>query len=243
MVMGDAPRSGIEIEPVRELALLSESTELFEPIAAAQSPVSAAGTIIEFEDLHGVAGIAQFKCSGQSGEAGAQDQDGRAANVALKLDATLVRRLRCQTESRHGMVHRRASSQRANEGEQIAATQGCIQSMLIRLLRTSARPSFAMDRTLKSEPGKYNRSFCGCYTLEPCARRPRARARSGPHTASCPSTQISGSGGSRRPANSTEFQLVMPGSKLKANICNKVLIDKGENSLVRSRGLEPPSNH
>src|SRR5271167_4502826 len=32
----------------------------------------------------------------------------------------------------------------------------------------------------------------------------------------------------------------MPGSKLNANICNKVLIDKGENSLVRSRGLEPP---
>ena len=85
MMIGNPPRPGIEIEARREIAGLSEASEFLEPVAAAQSPISPARTGIEFQHLNGVAGIAQFKCSGHAGQAGAEDQNRRASDVALSL--------------------------------------------------------------------------------------------------------------------------------------------------------------
>src|ERR1044071_4494685 len=58
MVIRDAPRSRIEIEPRVELAGLLETAELGVAVAAAQRPGAAAGAVVVFEDLHLVAGLA-----------------------------------------------------------------------------------------------------------------------------------------------------------------------------------------
>ena len=118
------PGPRIEIESGCETARLSKTSELFELVPAAQCPIAAARTTAEFENLNGIAGIAQFKRRGHAGQARAKDQDRGATNVALEFDAALVWRLRSEAEGRHRVIHRRTSRERANTCEQIAAAQG-----------------------------------------------------------------------------------------------------------------------
>jgi hypothetical protein len=117
MVIRNAPRPGIEIEPGRETARLRETSELFELVATAQCPIAAARTTAEFENLNRIAGIAQFKRGGHPGQAGAKNQDRGASSVTLEFDAALVWRLRRKAESRHRVIHRRASRERADDCE------------------------------------------------------------------------------------------------------------------------------
>jgi hypothetical protein len=100
--------------------------------------------------------------------------------------------------------------------------------------------------TKHSHPsGKYNRSFRGCYTIGRCARRPFKPAKSSARFVGSRTMQNSEAdkqpAAGKRHRNSVGYAaLEARGQYFNANICNNVLIYKGENPLVRSRGLEPP---
>ena len=94
MMIGNPPRPWIEIKSLLEFAALAEAAELGKCVAAAQRPVSAARAAVEFQDLNLVAGLAQLQRRRHAGQTGAKDQDGRAPDVAVKLDRTLVAGIR-----------------------------------------------------------------------------------------------------------------------------------------------------
>ena len=94
MVVGQAPRTGIDVEAGIELAFLGKAAELGVAIAAAQGPVAAAGARVVLEHLHLIAGLAQFVGRHEPRDAGAQDQHLRSARSAAQLDGPLVSRNR-----------------------------------------------------------------------------------------------------------------------------------------------------
>jgi hypothetical protein len=90
MVVGNPPRTGIDIEALVEFAGLFEATELRKGIAAAQGPIAAPCPAVELQNLHAVAGLAQFQRGGHARKAGAEDQDGSATGIAVEPDRALV---------------------------------------------------------------------------------------------------------------------------------------------------------
>ena len=92
MVIGNSPGARIDVQVLVEFALLREAAELRVPVAAAQRPISAAGSGVVFEHLNLVAGVAQLIGCGQSGHAGAEDQHRGIARGALEINRPLVRR-------------------------------------------------------------------------------------------------------------------------------------------------------
>src|SRR5207245_212035 len=92
VVIGNAPGAGIDVEPLGELAGLGGAAELGELVAAAQSPVAAAGTVVELQHLDPIARLAQLKRSRHAGQSRAKDKNGRALRIAFELDRSLVAR-------------------------------------------------------------------------------------------------------------------------------------------------------
>src|SRR5262249_3396865 len=76
VMIGNPPWTGIDVEPRCERAGLGVAAELGEAVAAAQAPVAAAGAAVELEELHLVAGLAQFERGGHAGESSAENEDG-----------------------------------------------------------------------------------------------------------------------------------------------------------------------
>ena len=60
MVIGQPPGAGIEILARSELHMLGDAAQLGIGVAAIQRPVPAAGTVVIFQDLHLIAGVAQL---------------------------------------------------------------------------------------------------------------------------------------------------------------------------------------
>ena len=123
MVIGNPPRPRIEIKSLFEFAGLLEAAEFGKRVAAAQRPVAASRAAIEFQDLNLVAGLAQLQRRRHAGKTGAKDQDGRAPHIAGKLDRALVSGIRGKAEARHGVIHRRAAGDRADQRQEIAPAE------------------------------------------------------------------------------------------------------------------------
>src|SRR5262249_59449737 len=83
VMVRNAPWSGIEIESRGELASLRAAAELGVAVAAAPRPATTAGTVVVFEHLDAVAGLAQLERRDQSGEASTQDEHRRPLAIAL----------------------------------------------------------------------------------------------------------------------------------------------------------------
>src|SRR6185312_9901915 len=120
MMIGNAPRTRIEVEPRLEVAILGGAAEFGVGIAAADGPVAATGALVEFQDLDLIARLAQLQRRGHAGKSCAEDQDGSAPRIAFELDRPLVARFRGKAEARHRVVHRRAARHRSDQREQIA---------------------------------------------------------------------------------------------------------------------------
>src|ERR1700722_13214246 len=86
MVIGNAPRTRVQIQALRELHVLREAAELRIRVAAIQRPVAASGSIVVFEYLHFVAGVAQLERGGHACQTGTQDQNRSTLWGALEPD-------------------------------------------------------------------------------------------------------------------------------------------------------------
>ena len=92
MVIRNSPGARIDVQILVEFALLREAAEFRVPVAAAQRPISAAGSGVVFEHLNLVAGVAQLIGRGQPSHAGAEDQHRGIARRSLQINRALVRR-------------------------------------------------------------------------------------------------------------------------------------------------------
>jgi hypothetical protein len=119
VVVRDAPRAGIDVEALVELAFLRVAAEFGDRVAAAYGPVTAASAAIVFEDLHLVAGLAQFESRQHAGQARAKNQHRGALRIALELDRTLVVGFGRQPQAGHGLVHRGATRGHADQFEKV----------------------------------------------------------------------------------------------------------------------------
>jgi hypothetical protein len=123
-MMWNTPGTGVEVQPLGELSLLREATELGVGVAAVDGPVAPARAIVVFEDLHAIAGFAQLVGSGHAGDAGPENQDRRALDVARELDRSGVAGLAGVAQLAHRLVHHGAAGCRTNHPKQRAPTDG-----------------------------------------------------------------------------------------------------------------------
>jgi hypothetical protein len=123
MMIGNPPRPRIEIKPCLEFAGLLLTAELDKGVTAAQRPVAAARSMIEFQHRNPVSGLAQLQRRRHAGETGSKDENGRAPHITGKLYRSLVSRIGCKAEAGHGVIHRRTAGDRANQRQEIAPTE------------------------------------------------------------------------------------------------------------------------
>ena len=121
VVIGNAPRPGIEVEAGVELAFLRRAAQLGIAVAAAQRPVAAAGAVVELEHLHLVAGLAQLQRRHHAGQPGAENQHRCALGIAVELDRPLVAGLRRVSEAGHRLVQRGTSGRQPDQLQQVTS--------------------------------------------------------------------------------------------------------------------------
>ena len=97
VVIGNAPRTRIDVQVLVELALLRDAAEFRVAVAAAQAPIASARPAVVFQHLHLVAGVAQLVGGAHAGHARAQNQHRGAPGRALQIDRDLDRGSRPQT--------------------------------------------------------------------------------------------------------------------------------------------------
>src|SRR5665213_4405927 len=123
VVIGNAPRAGIDVEAGIEGAILREAAELDIAVAAAQGPAPPAGAPAIFEDLHFVAGLAQLERRYHAGNPGAEDQHRGALRIAVEAERSLVVGGRRVTQDGHRLIPHTGASRRADRREEIAPAQ------------------------------------------------------------------------------------------------------------------------
>ena len=123
VMIGNAPRSGVDIQTRVELATLLEAAEFGVLIAAAQRPRAPARAMVVLEHLDLVAGAAQFIRCDESGDAGTEDQDRGIARCAVEFDRSAKIRFGRVTERGHALIHGGSAGKRADALEQIATTE------------------------------------------------------------------------------------------------------------------------
>src|SRR6201999_875050 len=96
VVMGNPPRSGVDVQILVEFALLGLAAEFRITITAAKRPVAAAGPAVVFPYRHLIAPLARLVRGGPPGNAGAQYENGGSPRGALQIDRTFVRRFGCE---------------------------------------------------------------------------------------------------------------------------------------------------
>ena len=132
MMIGNPPRPGIEIKSLLKLAGLRETAKLGERVATTQCRVATSWTTVAFKHLNTVTRLAQFQRCGHACQTGAKDQDGRASDIAAKLDAALVSGIGCEPEAGHRVVHRRAAGHRTDQRQKIAPAKSYFVAVLHR---------------------------------------------------------------------------------------------------------------
>src|ERR1700722_13222693 len=123
VVIGNSPRTGIDVQVLVEPALLGKTAELGITVPAAQAPITAARTAVEFQYLHLVAGVAQLVGGAHPGDARAEYQHRRAGGRALQFDGTSIGGVGGKAETAHGLIHGGAPRSDADHAQQIAAAR------------------------------------------------------------------------------------------------------------------------
>ena len=119
VMIRQAPRPRVDVEPRIEFALLRESAQFGVVVAAAQRPVAASGAIVVLEHLYPIARFAQLIGGDHSRDTGAEYEHRAAHGSGAQFDRSLVARIRRQTETRHRLVHRRAARRHTDHREQL----------------------------------------------------------------------------------------------------------------------------
>src|SRR2546421_6534 len=120
MMIGDAPRPWVEIEPGVELAALRGTPQLRAAIAAAQRPAAPAGPTVVLEDLHAVPRFSELERCHHAGESRSQDDDRCSLGVAVESDRAGIGRFGGNAETGHCAVHGGAASRYSHQREKVA---------------------------------------------------------------------------------------------------------------------------
>jgi hypothetical protein len=123
VMVGNPPGSGVQIEALVELHVLGETAQLGVAIAAVERPVPASGTVVVFEHLDPVAGLAQLIGDAEAGEAGARHQDRRPLRIAGQFQGSVEAGLAGVGEGAHRLVHDGAAGRLADHGDQAAPAE------------------------------------------------------------------------------------------------------------------------
>ncbi len=123
MMIGNPPRSRIDVEAGIELASLGRPAEFGVDVAASERPVASARTEVELEDADAISRALEFDRRRHSGEAGAQNDDRSPFRIAIELDRAPVRRFRREPKPGHDLVGRRPADARADELDQSSPVQ------------------------------------------------------------------------------------------------------------------------
>src|SRR3984957_10289338 len=109
MMIGQAPRSGIDVEPRIEAAFLSEPAELGISVAAPQRPVAAARARVVLENLNPVARLAQLVSRDHPRNARAEHQNRGSRRRTAQLNRALVTGVGGKAQAGHRLIHGGAS--------------------------------------------------------------------------------------------------------------------------------------
>ena len=143
VVIRNAPRSGIEVVVLVELAALVKAAEFGVLVAAAQRPRAATSALVVFEHRDLVAGAPEFVRRYEPGHSGAEHKHRCAARRAGKVDRPGVTRFARKTESGHRLKQDPRAGRLADTAQQFAPADGCMRSVLWHLLPTTIRTTAA----------------------------------------------------------------------------------------------------
>jgi hypothetical protein len=143
MVIGNAPRAGIEIETLVEGDLLGDAAHFGIGVAATQRPVPSAGPVVIFQHLHLVAGFAQFIRCGHARKARAQHQHRGAFHIARQFDRVVEVRCSRIAHRHHGFVHHGAARRGADQFQKRAAADGIFVVIFHGLLSLTTQRYYA----------------------------------------------------------------------------------------------------
>ena len=155
VMVGNAPRTRIQIEILVEFTGLRRTAEFGIGIAAANAPIAASRAIVVFQYLNLVAGVAQFECGRHAGEPRAQNQHGSALGVTLKLNGAGILGFGSKSHAGHGVVHDRGTGGGADHGKEGATID--------RTLVVASHPyaPSALARSALRVPRAARRGQCG----------------------------------------------------------------------------------
>src|SRR5262249_46168564 len=91
-------------------------------ITAAQRPRASACSALIFKHLNLIAGLTQLQSCNHSGKARSENEHRGAVGVSFKFDRTNIIGFGGETETSHGLVHRRAAGRGPNETKQVSAS-------------------------------------------------------------------------------------------------------------------------
>lgn len=119
VVMRNAPRPRIEIQPVVKLAMLGRPAQFGVTVATTQRPVTPTGAVVVFQQLHAVPRLAQFEGRSHAGQPCPQNQHRGALRVAIQLQRPLEIGFGGHAQAAHRLVHHRATSGHADARQQL----------------------------------------------------------------------------------------------------------------------------
>src|SRR6185312_4746852 len=90
VVIGNAHRTGIDVEALVELAMLGETAQFLDGVAAANGDVTSARLALIFQDLNLVASAAEFERRRETSQTRAQHQYGSALHITRKLEGAAI---------------------------------------------------------------------------------------------------------------------------------------------------------
>ena len=120
VVIGNAPRPGVEIIALGKADLLRRATELGIGVTAVKRPVPATGAIVVFDDLDLVAGLAQFMGGEHSGQPGAKHDNRGAGAGARQIGRPGELRFPGMAHGFHRLIQHRSAAEHSDRVKDFA---------------------------------------------------------------------------------------------------------------------------
>ena len=122
MVIGDAPGTGIEVEALVEVTILSGAAEFSVAVTAANGPGAATDAVIILQHLNMISRPAQLIGRDEAGYSGAEDEHGGLLGPARKLDRSGIVRRPGMAQGRHRQIKRRSAADSAYQRQKVASS-------------------------------------------------------------------------------------------------------------------------